>query len=383
MALFSRLSTPTFRSRQITLWVVGALLFLQLLAVLSTWHCSGLTHRANHGRRPFSALLLQLSGHGLCEGDPESSSFPFEGVLGRSHTVRRQRPYAYAFCLTSVHHLCTALDADIVALVPQSWAPIIEASMRGSNMQDMKTWAVKQAKLPIQPNSPDLVKKLSAQQKMHIFQGVAMADYNLVGILARMLALGVILRPSDIYEHKPGDYNKTHYQKEATSKIMLFEMTEYKQVLYLDADSLILQNLDAVFNLNMTPVALLPVGATESLQYHTHVMLLQPSKSIHAQLQFVAEKDRDHDDVRILSDFFSGKIHSLPVGQLRALFITAAGVSDVTDIGQHQWLLAGKTFCAALRSRQPPIGDVLKGIAFSVNIGRGGPDGLNQGLLQP
>lgn len=109
MALFSRLSTPTFRSRQITLWVVGALLFLQLLAVLSTWHCSGLTHRANHGRRPFSALLLQLSGHGLCEGDPESSSFPFEGVLGRSHTVRRQRPYAYAFCLTSVHHLCTAL----------------------------------------------------------------------------------------------------------------------------------------------------------------------------------------------------------------------------------------------------------------------------------
>jgi len=200
-----------------------------------------------------------------------------------------------------------------VALVPQSWAPIIEASMRGSNMQDMKTWAVNQAKIPIQPNSPDLVKKLSAQQKLNVFQGVAMADYNLVGMLARMLALGVILRPSEIFEHKPGDYNKTHYQKEATSKIMLFEMFEYKQVLYMDADSLILQNLDAVFNLNMTPVALLPVGATESLQYHTHVMLLQPSKSIHAQLQFVVEKDRDHDDVRILSDFFSDRIHSLPV----------------------------------------------------------------------
>ncbi|DBA95843.1 TPA: glycogenin glucosyltransferase [Trebouxia sp. C0004] len=203
-------------------------------------------------------------------------------------------------------------DADIVALVPQSWAPIIEASMRGSNMQDMKTWAVNQAQIPIQPNSPDMVKKLSAHRKMNVFQGVAMADYNLVGMLARMLALGVILRPSEIFEHKPGDYNKTYYQKEATSKIMLFEMVEYKQVLYMDADGLVLRNLDAVFNLNMTPMALLQVGATESLQYHTHVMLLQPSKSTHAQLQFVVEKDWDHDDVRILSDFFSGRIHSLP-----------------------------------------------------------------------
>ncbi len=93
-------------------------------------------------------------------------------------------------------------EADIVALVPQSWAPIIEASMRGSNMQDMKAWAVNQAKIPLQPNSPDLVKKLSAQQKMNVFQGVAMADYNLVGMLARMLALGVILRPSEIYEQQ-------------------------------------------------------------------------------------------------------------------------------------------------------------------------------------
>ena len=109
MALFNRLRTPTSRSRQITLWVVGALLFLQLLAVLSTWHCSGPGHRANQRKGPFSALLLQLSGHGMCEGEPEASSFPFEGVLGRRHTVRRQRPYAYAFCLTSVHHLCTAL----------------------------------------------------------------------------------------------------------------------------------------------------------------------------------------------------------------------------------------------------------------------------------
>lgn len=210
--------------------------------------------------------------------------------------------------------LCLLQDADIVALVPKSWAPIIEASMHASNMQDVRNWAVSSARVPLQDYNPDLVKQLSAQQKLHVFQGISMADYNLVGMLARMLALGVILRPSEIYEHKPGDYNMTHYQKEATSKIMLFEMVEYKQVLYMDADGLILQNLDFVFDLNIPPVALLPVRDKDapSLQYSTRVMLLQPSKSVHAQLQFVIEKDQGYDDIRILSEYFLDEVHSLP-----------------------------------------------------------------------
>ncbi len=109
MALFGRLRKSASRSRNIMLWVVGTLLFLQLLAVLSTWQCSGGTHRAREGKPPFTSLLLWLSGHGMCEGEVGSSTFPFEGVLGHSRSVRHQRPYAYAFCLTSIHHLWTAL----------------------------------------------------------------------------------------------------------------------------------------------------------------------------------------------------------------------------------------------------------------------------------
>lgn len=109
MALHRRLPTQPSRYQRITLWVIGVLLLLQLLAVLSTWQCSGPTHRAAQGKPPLTSLILWLSGHGMCEEEAGSKIFPFEGVMGHSRTVRQQRPYAYAFCLTSIHHLCTAL----------------------------------------------------------------------------------------------------------------------------------------------------------------------------------------------------------------------------------------------------------------------------------
>lgn len=327
MALLSKLHESAPSSRRIMLWVVGALLLLQLLAVLSTWQCSGLNHRANQDKAPITSFLLWLSGHSMCDGETASSHFPFEGVLGHSHSVRRQRPYAYAFCLTSIHHLCTALvnvvrlrklhsfqEADIVAVVPKAWVPIIDASMHASNMHDMRIWAVDTARTSMHDNSPEVVKKMAAQrQQLHIFQGMALSDYNLVGMLAKMIALGVTLRPADIFEHKPGD-SQHHDQKEATSKIVLFEMTEYKQVLYLDADGLVLQNLDPLFGLNMTPLALLPVQSSDSqgLQYDTRVMLLQPSKAVHAQLSFVMEKDANRNDIQILTQYFSDSIQGLP-----------------------------------------------------------------------
>ena len=109
MAALTKLSKPASLYRMVTLWVVVILLVLQLLAVVSTWQCSGPSHRASQAKPPFSSLLSWLSGQSLCEGEAEGIAFPFEGALRHGNSVRRQRPYAYAFCLTSVHHLCTAL----------------------------------------------------------------------------------------------------------------------------------------------------------------------------------------------------------------------------------------------------------------------------------
>lgn len=210
--------------------------------------------------------------------------------------------------------MLTLQEADIVALVPKSWGPIIETSMRGKSMPELQEWAVHTAQDPLPANTPESVKAfLEQQRQLPIFQGVALADYDLVGILAKMVALGVIFRPSEIFEHIPGDYNQTHYQREAISKLQLFGLTEYKQILYLDADGLILQNLDAVFNLSVTPIALLPeeVNGAEGEEYVTRLMLLQPSKAVQAQLQFVVEKDLNFNDARVLSEFFPGQIQRL------------------------------------------------------------------------
>jgi len=74
--------------------------------------------------------------------------------------------------------------------------------------------------------------------------------------------------------------------------------------------------------------------------------------------------------------------------QLAAMYTSAPGaVLQRTCFASQDLQRGGRPpFSRALllgRSGQPPIGDVPKGIAFRVNLGRGGPDGLDQGLLQP
>lgn len=109
MAALTRLSRPVSWYQRFTLWVVGAVLLLQVLALLSTQPCSGQVHGTSRNRPPFTSLLSRLSGHAMCEGQAEKAASSFEDMFQHRNSVRRQRPYAYAFCLTSVHHLCTAL----------------------------------------------------------------------------------------------------------------------------------------------------------------------------------------------------------------------------------------------------------------------------------
>ena len=95
--------------RQITVWVVGTLLLLQLLAVVTTWHCSDTSQASSGSSSSAIHHLLWLPHHSLCKESSSLEENPFVGQSGSRSKVRVQRPYAVAFCLTSIHHLCTAL----------------------------------------------------------------------------------------------------------------------------------------------------------------------------------------------------------------------------------------------------------------------------------
>ena len=71
----------------------------------------------------------------MCEGQADQATIALEGILERRNPERRQRPYAYAFCLTSVHHLCTALlntvrlrklqSFQVIIMLEQAWSGLL------------------------------------------------------------------------------------------------------------------------------------------------------------------------------------------------------------------------------------------------------------------
>ena len=201
-----------------------------------------------------------------------------------------------------------------MAMVPQSWAKLTQEALGVGSMHDVRQWASNAVQTPMMPLPTE---SAAAKQNVpiHLFQGVSPEDYDMASMLARMVALGVKFQPMDIFEHNHEDYNKTSYRREATSKLLIVGMTEYEQVLYLDADGLVMQNMDHVFGMQLKPLAMLssPSCLTAMKRASARVLLLHPSRQLHAQLQFVLRKDPKRDDTQLLNEFFhASELHQLP-----------------------------------------------------------------------
>ena len=224
-------------------------------------------------------------------------------------------------------------------MVPQAWAAEAEAAVAVGSMHGMRQWAVDTVRTKLKPFPVD-----SAAGKqpvpIHLFQGVEAVDYDTAGMLAKLIALGVTLRPSDISEQGQEDYNRTLYLREAQSKLLVFDMTKYEKVLYLDADGLVMRNMDAVFEMDLDPIALLSSSSclTSALRTNTRVLLLRPAKKLHAMLQFVLEKDPKYDDIQLLTEFFDAEeLHRLPASfAVQSCDFRKEGSQGKTQIGLQQ-----------------------------------------------
>lgn len=199
-------------------------------------------------------------------------------------------------------------------MIPKAWGTQAQAAAIVGSMQHMQQWAFDAVQIGLTPFPSDSV---AAKQHVpiHLFQGVSAADYDFAGMLSKLIALGVKLRPADIFQHGAEEYNKTSYRKEAQSKLLMFDMTEYRQVLYLDADGLVIRSMDEVFDIGAEPIAMLSSSSCLIATHRTstRVLLVRPSKKLHAMLQFVLEKDASYDDIRLLTDFFDAdELRRLP-----------------------------------------------------------------------
>lgn len=103
---------PKPNLRQILLWIVGILLSLHILLVLTTWHCPDSSTDSSSVSTSHSFKQSWLFGYSTCQQshtkERQTKHLVHDSFLSWNED-KQQRPYAYVFCITSIHNLCTAL----------------------------------------------------------------------------------------------------------------------------------------------------------------------------------------------------------------------------------------------------------------------------------
>ena len=104
--------TPKLKPRQVLLWTVGALLSLHIFLVLTTWQCPDVSTDSSSASTTQSFRQTWLFGHSICQHsrteESQTKHLVHDSFLSWNED-KQPRPYAYVFCITSLHNLCTAL----------------------------------------------------------------------------------------------------------------------------------------------------------------------------------------------------------------------------------------------------------------------------------
>ncbi|WYZ38835.1 hypothetical protein EsH8_III_000749 [Colletotrichum jinshuiense] len=134
------------------------------------------------------------------------------------------------------------------------------------------------------------------------------------------------------------------------TKVQLWSLTRFRRVLYLDADTLVLSNLDHLFGL---PEAVYFAASPEigfPDCFNSGVMLLRPDAATHAELaRFAAQTDSfDGGDQGLLNVFFGDGTRNHPSRLLLGKPRDAGGPADGTAAGaggaERNWFRLSFTY---------------------------------------
>lgn len=99
------------------------------------------------------------------------------------------------------------------------------------------------------------------------------------------------------------------------TKLLAFNLTDFDRVLAIDSDSLVLQNLDEMFLLPKTPLAMPFVywGEPQGWQFSSQTMLIEPSAEGFSNIEeAVRTASEDEYDMDIINKLYKGKVLRIP-----------------------------------------------------------------------
>jgi len=122
----------------------------------------------------------------------------------------------------------------------------------------------------------------------------------------------VKLQPVDVL-HQNGTKETTW--ADSYTKLLAFNLTQFDRVLALDADSVVLQNLDDLFLFQKAPLAMPYVywGEPTGWSFSSQMLLITPSASSFQLIESEIKKAKpDEYDMDILNSLFKNKILQIP-----------------------------------------------------------------------
>ncbi len=129
-------------------------------------------------------------------------------------------------------------------------------------------------------------------------------------VLSKMHEMGIVTKRVE-----PLPYIRHKYYRHCLLKLRVFELVEYERIVFLDADTIPLQDLDHLFSLEFSEQVAAPDAYwLDDLDVTTVLLLVKPSLELWKRIQkrFSSAAENNYFDMDIVNVEFKNEIYMLP-----------------------------------------------------------------------
>ncbi|PNS21952.1 hypothetical protein CAC42_550 [Sphaceloma murrayae] len=181
--------------------------------------------------------------------------------------------YAFSLYVTDTHYLCNALMI----------------------LDSLKAVDTKATRLLLHPDS---------------WAGQGRTNTRTEWLLAQAVSLGAELRPIQLQHFEDGE-EETWF--DSYTKLLAFNQTQFRRVVSLDTDGVVMQNLDELFSLPATPIAAPRAYWLDRNFLSSQIFLIEPSPGEFSRvLDRIQHHGKDDYDMEIINHLYGSTASILP-----------------------------------------------------------------------